>query len=186
MLMALAIGSLLLGSLYNFYVTQKNVSDIREQTAEMQQNARIAMALMVREIRMAGYNPTDTTGVGGIMIAEPHRIRITMDLNGDGDTNDANEDLTYSLYDSGGDGDDDLGRRPANGDNQPVAENIESLSFAYLADTMTPAANPAHIRLVRITLTARTARPDRGYPTNGGYRTYTLTSMITPRNLTYQ
>jgi len=36
---------------------------------------------------------------------------------------------------------------------------------------------------VKITLTARTAGIDPNYPTNGGYRTYTLTSVITPRNL---
>jgi hypothetical protein len=109
-----------------------------------------------------------------------------MDLNGDGDTNDANEDLTYALYDSSDDGNDDLGRRPAGGDNQPVVENIERLVFEYLADATTPAANPGQIRLVRITLTARTAKPDPGYPTNGGHRTYTLTSVVTPRNLAYQ
>ena len=64
MLIALAIGSLLLASLYNFYLTQKKTHDIREQIAEMQQNARVGMALMVREIRLAGYNPTGIPGVG--------------------------------------------------------------------------------------------------------------------------
>ena len=185
MLIALAIGSLLLASLYNFYLTQKKTHDLREQIAEMQQNARVGMALMVREIRLAGYNPTGIPGVG-IMAAGPNTIRITMDLNEDHDTNDENEDLTYSLYDSGDDGDLDLGRKPLGGQNTPVVENIENLSFVYtLADsstTSTPAV-PSDIRLVHVSLTARTARPDPGYPTNGGYRTYTLKSLITPRNL---
>jgi type IV pilus assembly protein PilW len=185
MLIALAIGSLLLASLYNFYLTQKKTHDIREQIAEMQQNARVGMALMVREIRLAGYNPTGAPGVG-IMAAGANTIRITMDLNEDHDTNDANEDLTYSLYDSGDDGDLDLGRKPMDGQNAPVVENIESLHFVYTlfdgSTTSTPAA-PSQIRMVHVSVTARTARPDPGYATNGGYRTYTLKSVITPRNL---
>jgi type IV pilus assembly protein PilW len=185
MLIALAIGSLLLASLYNFYLTQKKTHDIREQIAEMQQNARVGIALMVREIRLAGYNPTGTPGVG-ITAAGPNTIRITMDLNEDHDTNDENEDLTYSLYDSGNDGDLDLGRKSMGGQNTPVVENIENLHFVYTlrdgSTTSTPAA-PSQIRLVHISLTARTARPDPGHPTNGGHRTYTLKSVITPRNL---
>jgi type IV pilus assembly protein PilW len=175
----------LLASLYNFYLTQKKTHDIREQIAEMQQNARVGIALMVREIRLAGYNPTGTPGVG-ITAAGPNTIRITMDLNEDHDTNDENEDLIYSLYDSGDDGDLDLGRKSMGGQNTPVVENIENLHFVYTlrdgSTTSTPAA-PSQIRLVHISLTARTARSDPGYPTNSGHRTYTLKSVITPRNL---
>ena len=185
MLIALAIGSLLLASLYNFYLTQKKTHDIREQIAEMQQNARVGMALMVREIRLAGYNPTGIPGVG-IMAVGPHTIRITIDLNEDHDTNDENEDLTYSLYDSGTDGDLDLGRKPMGGQNTPVVENVENLHFVYTlldgSTTSTP-ASPSQIRLVHVSLTTRTTRPDPGYPTNSGHRTYTLQSLITPRNL---
>lgn len=187
MLIALTIGSLLLASLYNFYLGQKKTHALREQVAEMQQNARAGMELIVREIRMAGYNPTRTPGVG-IVAAGANSIRITMDLNGDGDVADADEDITYSLYDSGGDGDLDIGRKPAGGTNQPVAENIDSLNFVYtLADgsTTTAPATPSQVRMIKVTLTARTAKPDLDYPTNGGHRTYTLESVITPRNLAY-
>ena len=187
MLIALAIGSLLLSSIYAFYINQKRVYDVREQVAEMQQNARGGLALMVREVRMAGYNPTGAAGMG-IIAATASTIRIAMDLNGDGDTNDSDEDLTYSLYDSGADGDLDLGRKPAGGQNTPVAENIESLSLLYtLADGSTTAtpAHPGQIRLVRAWLTARTAKPDARHTANGGHRTYTLTSVITPRNVMY-
>jgi type IV pilus assembly protein PilW len=187
MLIALAIGSLLLASTYNFYMGQKKAYAIREQVSEMQQNARSGMELMVREIRMAGYNPTRTAGVG-IIEAESHALRITMDLNGDGDMTDENEDITYSLYDSGGDGDVDLGRKPASGTNQPAAENIASLDFVYTlanGSTTTTPANLSQIRMIQVSLTARTARPDPTYPTNGGRRTYTLESVIIPRNLAY-
>jgi type IV pilus assembly protein PilW len=185
MLIALAIGSLLLSSIYTFYINQKRLYDGREQVAEMQQNARAGLALIVREVRMAGYNPTGATGMG-IIAATASTIRITMDLNGDGDTADSDEDLTYALYDSGADGDLDLGRKPAGGQNTPVAENIDSLSLLYtLADGSTTAtpAHPGQIRMVHVWLTARTAKPVTRHPANGGHRTYTLAAVITLRNV---
>jgi type IV pilus assembly protein PilW len=185
MLIALAMSSVLLASMYSFYLGQKRAYDLREQVAEMQQNVRSGMALMAREIRMAGYNPTGATGFG-IVEAGPQIIRITMDLVNNGEPNDANEDVTYSLYDSGSDGDLDLGRKSAGGQNIPVAENIDNLHFVYTlqdgSTTSTP-ANPEHIRRVQISLTARTAKPDPAYPVNGGHRLAWLTSLITPRNL---
>jgi type IV pilus assembly protein PilW len=187
MLIALAISSVMLASMYSFYLSQKRSYDIREQVAEMQQNVRSGLALMAREIRMAGYNPTGAPGVG-IVVAGPQTIRITMDLNSDGDTNDANEDVVYSLYDSGNDGDLDLGRKPAGGQNIPVAENIDSLQFVYTLDdgsTTTTPANPSQIKGVQITLTARTAKPDLAYPAHGGHRLARLMSQITPRNLAH-
>jgi type IV pilus assembly protein PilW len=187
MLLALAIGSLLLASLYHFYLGQKKAYAVREQVSEMQQNARAGVELMVREIRMAGYNPMRTPGVG-IIEAGPQAIRITMDLNGDGDVTDANEDVTYSLYDSGSDGDVDLGRKPAGSANQPVAENIASLDFVYTlanGSTTTTPASPSQIRMLQVSLTARTAKPDPTYSTKGGRRTYMLEAVITPRNLAY-
>jgi type IV pilus assembly protein PilW len=184
LLIALAISSVLLASMVGFYLSQKRSYDLREQVAEMQQNVRSGLALLTREIRMAGYNPTGTAGVG-IVAAGPQAMRITMDLNSDGDTADANEDVTYSLYDSGSDGDLDLGRKSGGGQNVPVAENIERLQFVYtLSDgsAATTPADPGQIRRVHVTLTARTARPDPAYATNNGYRLAMLTSHITPRN----
>lgn len=185
LLIALAISAVLLASMMGFYLGQKRAYDLREQVAEMHQNVRSGLALLTREIRMAGYNPTGAAGVG-ITAAGPQTIRLTMDLNGDGDIDDANEDVTYSLYDSGSDGDLDLGRKSAGGQNVPVAENIARLEFLYtLADgsTTTTPVNPGQIRRVQVSLTARTARPDPAYPTNNGYRHAMLTSQIVPRNL---
>jgi hypothetical protein len=43
----------------------------------------------------------------------------------------------------------------------------------------------ADIRQLSLSITARTAKPDPSYPTNGGYRTFTLSTTITPPNLAY-
>lgn len=185
MLIALAVSSLLLGSMYSFFLSQRRAYDLREQVAEMQQNIRSGMALLAREIRMAGYDPSGTAGAG-IVEASPQAIRMTMDLNGDGDTQDANEDVAYALYDSGSDGDLDLGRRSAGGPAMPVAENIARLQFVYTLHNGTVTATPAdlsQIRRVRMTLMAQTAKADPAYPIAYGHRLAMLTSLVTPRNL---
>jgi hypothetical protein len=98
------------------------------------------------------------------------------DLDQNGDTLGANEDITYS-YNPG------TLQICRNGVNLPIADNITALSFAYtLADgsvTLNP-GNLANIRKVTITITARTTLPDRA---TGAYRTITLTTDVTPRNL---
>ena len=43
-------------------------------------------------------------------------------------------------------------------------------------------SDEANIRQVQITITAKTAKPDPNYSANDGYRTYTLTSVVTLRN----
>jgi hypothetical protein len=50
---------------------------------------------------------------------------------------------------------------------------------------ITTSAENDDIRQIKITITARTAKPDPDYTANGGYRTYTLTSYLTPRNLAF-
>ncbi|MBW1851152.1 MAG: prepilin-type N-terminal cleavage/methylation domain-containing protein [Deltaproteobacteria bacterium] len=68
----------------------------------------------------------DNDGDGNI--DEPDEILV------DGGTGNANEDIAYSLYDSGGDGIMDLGRATGGGANSMVAENIQALGFAYAYD----------------------------------------------------
>ena len=192
LMIALAISSLLLASLYTFYTHQRKIHAVREAVAEMQQNARLGMAIMVREIRMAGYDPLSTAGAG-IVTASSTSLQFTQDItddsgtgDSDGDTDDANETISYTLYDADTDGDLDLG---AGGTAVPITENIQSLSFTYILADGTSTGSPAsltEIRSIQVSLTARTSSPDPHYLDNGGYRTYTLTSLVTPRNLVYR
>ena len=190
MLIAMGVSSLLVAAMMSLFSTQRRVYAIREQVAEMQQDARAGMDFMVREITMAGYDPTNNAAAG-IVTAAAGTIRFTMDLNGDGDTVDANEEVTYILYDADGDGDQDLGRDPGapgapGGGTQLIAENVPALAFVYrLADgttTSTP-ADLSQIRGLDVSLTIRTAKPDPQYASNNGYRTRVLTTRVQIRNL---
>jgi len=179
LLVATLISGIVLGAIVSTFIMQSRSYRVQEQVTEMVQGARAAMDMISREIRMAGYDPKNA-GIVGIPYSTS-QLEIHMDLNGDGDTdNDTNEDIIYS-YDDANDQID----RNTGGSGQPFAENIQAFSFAYLDANGIATTTPANIRQIRITITARTAGPDPDYSANGGYRTYTLTSLITPKNLAF-
>ena len=182
LLVAMATAGIVMAGVYASYHVQQRSYLAQEQVAEMQQNLRAAMHLVEREIRMAGYNPPGSSGAG-IETATATSIRVTMDIhdgldndgdgtidendeagNGDGDTGEGNEDITYLRLDPDGDGIFDLFRRDgAIAGDQLVAENIDALDFVYLDQSGTPTATLSEIRSVQITLVARAAQGDRGY-----------------------
>jgi len=174
LLTGIFLSAILLAGLYSVFFSQQSAFSAQEQVAEMNQNVRGALDLMTREIRLAGYKISTST-FNGIATATSDSIRILADLNQDGDTADDNEDISYT-YNPG------TMQVCRNGVSLPVADNITSLAFHYtLKDgTVTSApANPADIRKINILIAARTNRPDR----DGTFRTITLSSDITPRNL---
>lgn len=134
LLIALFISSVMAAAIFNLFIAQNKSFSIQDQVTEMQQNMRAALNLMVKEIRMAGYDPTGKAGAG-IVKANPDHIVFTMDLNSDANCNDFNEYITYSLY-TPGDGIRKLGRKGKKSEhNAPVAENMEALGFAYAFDS---------------------------------------------------
>lgn len=188
LLIALSVGLILLSAMYGVFTTQNKTFKVQEQVAEMQQNARAAMDIMIREIRMAGHDPLGTAGAG-IVTAGSDSIVFTLDITStygadaaDGDTADPNEYITYQLYTVSGI--QKLGRKSQQAATiQPVAEHVQTLSFTYYDAGGATTATLANIRRIKVAITVRTAMPDPNYTSNGGYRTYTLTSVITPRNL---
>jgi prepilin-type N-terminal cleavage/methylation domain-containing protein len=175
LLAGILISAILMAGLYTVFFSQQTAFSAQEEVAEMNQNIRAALDLMTREIRLAGYK-TSTSTFNGIAAATSNSIRILADLNQDGDTEDDNEDISYT-YNAG------ALQICRNGTGLPVADGITSLSLQYVLKdgTVTSApADPADIRKITISITARTAHPDRG---TGGYRSITLSSDITPRNL---
>ena len=188
LLIAMAISGIILGTIAGTFFIQRKSYDIQEQITEMMQTARASIDMMSREIRMAGYNPADASFDGIPYNANSSTIDVYADNNGSGSIDNPSgsyEHITYS-YDSAN----KMIRRNTNtgGGNQPFAENIQSISFSYWnADDppkeVTSVADQDEIRMIKITIVAKTAKPDPDYSANSGYRTYTLTSLLTPRNL---
>ena len=173
----MGIGLVVLAALASTFITQSKVYNVQEQVNEMQQNARGALDVMAREIKMAGYKPNGGTVVGVTYNAAQLKIQADLDASGGIDTN-TEEQITYS-YDSTN----HLIRRTIGATSQTLAEDIANFTFEYLDANGAITTTTANIRQVRLNLTARTAKADPTYPSNSGYRTYEVTAVITPPNL---
>ena len=175
-LVATAIAGVVMGSIYTSFYSQDKSYVTQSEVTKMQQNLRGGMSLMMKEIRMAGCDPTGKANAG-IVRATPDLMSFTLDIRGantqdppDGDTSDPNERITYTLYDSDRDGvNDTLSRRTGRGRNSPAAECMDAINFVYLDENGTPTNVPSEIRSVEVTLLARTARGDPGYRNNTIY-----------------
>ena len=188
LLIAMTIGLIILTALSSTFLLQRDIYDDQEQIVEMVQTTRAAMDMMSGEIRMAGYDPkgtmqrSDPTGAKFVGIPyDANKLEIYADLNGDEDTDEPNEYIKYTM-------DSDFPfeiRRDTGGGRQEFALNIQSFTFDYFDSNGNSTTTTANIRQIKITITARTSKPDRNYTPNSGYRTYTLTSYITPRNLAF-
>jgi type IV pilus assembly protein PilW len=196
-LVAMVVSGLVLSGIYSTYQSQQQSYILQEEIAKMQQNLRAAMYMMTRELRLAGFNPSRSAGAGIVDGAwNATSLRFTKDDNADGDVADSGEDLTYSLYTSGGS--QKLGRKNPT-TNQPVADNIQELWFVYLDANNNVTATLANIRSVEITLVARTGRTTKDYvntltysnklgtktfgPYNDGFHRSVLSEQVNCRNL---
>jgi type II secretory pathway pseudopilin PulG len=79
---ALVLSFILVGAIYQTFTSQQKAYTIQDQVAEAQQNVRMAMSILVRDMRMAGYGMPD----GGITIGKPAKtlsnaIHITKNDN---------------------------------------------------------------------------------------------------------
>ena len=193
LLIAMAVGLIVLGAVYALFTVQSKHLATQEQLAELHQNARVAMDIMVREISMAGYNQTTdpatiasvprctnalvTAGTScvGITYAGNNTIKFTADLNGNGSItpddpstgDNADENVAY-------DADLSLGIKSFRRNSkytksgsayQPVVEYVHSLSFEYYDGATPPALTAilANIRRVKITIVTHTAKEDPNY-----------------------
>lgn len=172
-MIAMVLGGIAMGAVMTSFNVQHRTYLAQDQVVEMQQNLRVAMDMMVREIRMAGYDPTGTAGAA-IESAISNRIVFTVDWNGNGTLSageswEANERLIYGLNTVG-----TIGRGTGTGSAglQRVADNVVNLEFYYLladgTQTLMP-ADPTQIRGIQITMLAQTAAADHNYTDSTTY-----------------
>jgi prepilin-type N-terminal cleavage/methylation domain-containing protein len=247
LLVALVLSSILTGVLFRAFISQQKMYTVQDQVVDMQQNVRIAVAQMTREIRMAGYGGDilsvfgDVNGFASVITPasdaitiifadevgalkesaakDAHQLKVTNARVFNADKKKylcldglhnysvqsvAEETVTlcaplaedhpihepiylvkaisYYLGLSGGK---TVLRRNENtgGGGQPLAENIENLEFSYFDAKGDVTTNPADIRMVRMTATAKTNMLDPEYKGGDGYRRRTLSTYIKIRNM---
>lgn len=189
LLVYMMLFGIVLTAISTLFISNTRSHTSQQNSMEMNQDLRGAMDLMVREIRMAAYDPTDSglfgfiNGGSGTDDTDVDSINFTTDYDEDGATGGTNEAINYYLYTS--DGIQKLGRN-VSGTLNPVAESITALAFTYIdanGAVITPplsAAGLTNIRTVQISITAQTTDPD---PLTKQRKTRTMTSRVRVRNL---
>ncbi len=192
LMIAMAISGIILAAVYFTFNFQNRTYIAEEEITAMQQNIRGAILKLEKDLRMAGFDPSETTGAT-FLAAGPNSFSFTYladddDYDNDGDkiTDESGEleTVSYQLYDfpaSDPDDDMDIGiskseKVPPVSGWRPIAENIEAVEYFYtLADgtqTITP-ADPGSIRAIKIWILARTGREISSFTDT---RTYTTPS----------
>jgi len=179
LLIVLALTGLVAAAGYTFYTSQYKTKIQQDRVTGMQQNLRSAMEIMARDIRMAGYDPTEEAG-SGITTATATQLSFTyatdadtngIDDDGDNVVDEADEgrltaSVTYTIGDGNKDGNPDILRNFNGGGNVVVSESMEALEFNYiLQDGSTTGAPTAlnNITAVRLALLARTPSVDPAF-----------------------
>lgn len=149
LLAAISVIGLVLAATLTVFAESQRAYTHGAARIETQQSARVALARMAREIRQAGH------GAGAfapIAVAEPSRLVIQHDLDGDGVVAARGEKITWLL--SAG-----VLRRDAGAGAQPIVNGVRQLRFAYLDGEGLPAARPDVIRTITITLATEPEHP---------------------------
>ncbi|MBW1819079.1 MAG: PilW family protein [Deltaproteobacteria bacterium] len=149
LLIAMAIGSIVMASIYTIHRSQLDAYVINDQVVAMQQNLRSAIHFMLREIRTAGYDPLESGRFGITDIRQKDlddnvagdgngSLEFTLDRNENGILDGGDETIYFALYDHPEDSPDgklDLARRVGpnvgGGGRQLIAENITAIGLAY-------------------------------------------------------
>jgi type IV pilus assembly protein PilW len=184
LLVSMAIGLGVIAAVAGTFTAQTRQNNAEEQIAQMQQNVRGALDLMVREIHMAKYNPAGTTAFSSAygVTYNASQLEVKADMDGDGVINTSSGSVEDIIYAHDGTNLYITRKLGAGGTAEIVADNIIAFTFNYYdanGSAVTSSANSGNIRKVAVNITARTAKPDPSY----GYRTYQLSADITPPNL---
>jgi type IV pilus assembly protein PilW len=192
LLIVIAISSILMLVVGNFFISTKELNIVQEQIADTQQSVRAAMEIMGRDIRMAGLDPTSAGIVGFVdngtdsTDTDQNSITIQYDYDGDGtvgnDPNDVNRSYYYNI-----------GTQTFlvwnTGDiiPQPLTEaTISSVTFNYTLDDGTQDSDPTgngnlpNIKVVTVTICGMITGTYQAKYVN---RSYCFSNTIKPRNM---
>jgi type IV pilus assembly protein PilW len=128
LLMSTLFVSLLMAMSYSFARAAVMSARVLEIKSESQEVAVMALDVMVRELRMAGFSAA-AQPLAAMRAADREYVEVAADLNGDGDTDDPNELIAYS-YDAQ---QHELMRATGGGSPQPLARHVplNGLRFAF-------------------------------------------------------
>jgi prepilin-type N-terminal cleavage/methylation domain-containing protein len=199
LLVALVICGVVIGAIYRLFIVQTRAYTVQDQVVEVQQNVRSAMEIMLRDLRMTGYDDDATPAVmiiTPISIKSDHRIAVNYEYNGQ----------TYGV-DYWKDGSNLFRQLTIDGVAQPpvpetLLQNVDALTFTYGIDAnedgymddqnvdgviddndWVAAAGVGTSKIIAVSVTL-TGRPDQTNPdVKMRVSPRTLTSAVSFRNL---
>lgn len=145
LLTSLAVLGLVLSGAFTLLHHGQQAYVVGAARVEAQQNARIAVDRLAREIRQAGHGDA-AASFPAISVAERSRIVFHLDFDGDGVLAARRETITWRLADG-------VLRRDAGGGAQPIIEGVRDFLLTYRDEHGAPTAEPTGVRSVRIALT---------------------------------
>jgi len=180
MLVSLTLLSMVFGGIAALMIQNSQINRTEQMSAEVQSNARNCLSMIVQVLRTAGWDPKNAgfaaVGLDPSPTNSTNYIEVFADLNEDGDTNDANEDVTIRWAT------DTIEWRTTSDTTQPYVTLADSISndadgdgapeTMFVADSM---SNPTRIT---VRITARSPVPD---PRSGQYIRYTVSSEVVLR-----
>ena len=146
LLVALAVGGGLMASTLTLLHLGLRAWVWGAARVEAQQSARYALERLAGELREAGYDPT-VAGIAPVVLAEPTRVVLQRDLNGNGVVDPTRERVTYLLRAG-----ETILRRDAGGGAQPVVEGVRGFRLVYLDRAGATTTDPSAVTAVRIRL----------------------------------
>jgi type IV pilus assembly protein PilW len=134
LLVALVICGFVVAGIYRLFVAQTRAYTVQDQVVEVQQGIRSAMEILLRDLRMAGFDSDSITSK--ISIANPilvgdHSVTVSYEYD---DTH--RHEITYSLINGS------LSRQltifpdvgPSSTTTENILENVDTLNFTYGVD----------------------------------------------------
>jgi prepilin-type N-terminal cleavage/methylation domain-containing protein len=205
LLIVFVIGGMIIAGIYRVFVAQSNAYIVQGQVVEVQQNIRVATEVLMKDLRMAGYDSNSVNSkikIAVPSIAGDHSITVnyeydnttqyTVTYRRDATSSRLMRQLTTTK---------DNGTTTA-GAEEPLLENVDTFDLTYGVDQdddgkmddlngdgkvddgdWLSAANVGTIKVIAIRLTL-TARPDQ---TNQDVKKWvsprTLTTVVNLKNL---
>lgn len=176
LLVTLAVSGILLTAVSQLFISSNEMYTVQEQVLRIQQGARAGLDQIARDVRMAGYDPTDSAANAGIINPSSTYLQIRYDFDEDGTSNKIREyqyDASNRLLEV---------RRGGSGGFQTLVKDVSSMGFQYTLANGTTTNNPSDtddIRRVAINICGRISG---GY-SNTNDNTYCFNNVITCRNM---
>lgn len=188
LLVALLIAGLVMAGVYQVYINSIRTNAVQEQVADAQQNLRVVVDQITRELRLAGYDPSTPGGIEGIQGPLPgFTVSLwagqTLSLRGDFNSDNLVETLTYAIDNTTDPLHPMLTRQEGGNPPAKFGPNIEEGFFSFFDKNDNATAVPGNVRRVSFSITGRTDKPDSDFTqTPDGYRRRTITGDVVLRN----